>query len=127
MSTLNDLHHYVGGDLSASGTGDIKTAADDERSKQRVLRRLLTNPGSYIWHPDYGAGLGRYIGTVIDAAQMCGLIRAHMRLEESVAQSPMPKVTVTQLQNGIGGFRISIQYVNAATGRPVVLDFNVEK
>ena len=42
---LNDLSQYVGGDLSPSGTGDLQAANGTLRGQQRVLRRLLMNPG----------------------------------------------------------------------------------
>ena len=51
-TTLADLNHYIGGDLSASNTGDLSSAPGLLRSQQRILRRLLTNPGDYIFHPD---------------------------------------------------------------------------
>ena len=50
------------GDLSLGPTGDLETNSLQEEVKQRVIRRLFTNPGDYIWHPGYGAGIGRAVG-----------------------------------------------------------------
>ena len=48
-----------GGDLSVGPGGDISVAPVEAEVEQRIIRRLLTNTGDYIWHISYGAGLGR--------------------------------------------------------------------
>jgi hypothetical protein len=67
---LSDLNHYIGNDLTASNTGDLQPVDTTVRGQQRVLRRLLTNPGDYIFHPNYGAGLPQWIGRTADLAEM---------------------------------------------------------
>lgn len=121
---MNDLFHYFGGDLNASATGDLRPVSGPERTKQRILRRLLTNPGDYIWHPDYGAGLPRYVGSVIDVSQMQALVRGQVLLEESVARTPEP---IVEVQTIPGGMTVTIQYVEADTNTPQLLSFNVTK
>ena len=59
---MPDLAHEFGADLQAGPTGDLALADGAALGRQRVLRRLLTNPGDYIWHPTYGAGLARFVG-----------------------------------------------------------------
>lgn len=118
---MNDLYHYFGGDLNPSATGDFQTASGPERTKQRILRRLLTNPGDYIWHPEYGAGLPRYVGSVINVRQMKALVRGQVLLEDSVAKSPEPVIDVQAIQ---GGMTVSIQYTDKDYG-PQALSFNV--
>ena len=54
---MPDINHLWGNDLAFSATGDLATADVPTLTQQRVLRRLLTNPGDYIWELDYGAGL----------------------------------------------------------------------
>ena len=49
---MPDLSHEFGADLLAGPTGDLAVAAGAGLGRQRVLRRLLTNPGDYIWQPD---------------------------------------------------------------------------
>lgn len=125
---LADLYNYIGADLLPSATGDLQTATNTLRGQQRVLRRLLTNPGDYIFHPTYGAGLPRYIGQPADVPKLTALIRGQMLLEDAVAQNPAPVVTVTPIANAAGGgFFVSIKYVDAPSGQPVTLDFNVSK
>ncbi len=126
--SLADLDQYVGTDLSASLTGDLATADGTKRGQERVLRRLLTNPGDYIFHPDYGAGLPGYIGRTADLAKLRALVRGQMLLEDAVARSPAPVISVAAIPDGQGGgFAISIRYVDAPTGDPVALDFDVSR
>ena len=51
-----------GGDLTINATGDLQLSTGTQLGQQRVLRRLLTNAADYIWQPDYGAGLGQFVG-----------------------------------------------------------------
>lgn len=121
---LNDLIQWVGEDLSASATGDLGTVNADLRTQQRIVRRLVTNQGDYIFHPDYGAGLPGKIGDTADVPAIRGLIRTQLRLEEGVAQTPEPQITVTPITNGIA---VGILYTSSVTRRPVSLSFNVNK
>lgn len=126
MSTLADLYHYFGTDLAPSNTGDLLTVTATTRGQQRVLRRLLTNPGDYIFQPDYGAGLARWIGVTADLAAMRALIRGQMLLEPSVAAQPEPNVQVTPIANQAGGgFAVAISYTDEPSGQPVILSFDV--
>lgn len=126
MSTLADLYHYFGTDLSPSNRGDLLTVTAITRGQQRVLRRLLTNPGDYIFEPEYGAGLAKWIGANADLAAMRALIRAQMLLEPSVAVQPEPDVSVMPIANQAGGgFAVAISYTDAPSGEPVVLSFEV--
>ncbi|WP_200893987.1 hypothetical protein [Xanthomonas sp. MUS 060] len=125
---LSDLSHYVGGDLSPSGTGDLQAANGTLRGQQRVLRRLLTNPGDYLFHSDYGAGLPQYVGQPADIPKIRALIRGQILLEDAVAKSPAPDITVAPIQvSGGGGFAVSIKYHDAASGQPVNLNFDMSK
>jgi phage baseplate assembly protein W len=117
-----DVGHYFSGDLGLSATGGLQAAEGAIFSRQRILRRLLTNPGDYIWEPDYGAGLPRYIGRKLDLAAITALIRSQMYLESSVQQQPEPQIHVTPIMNGIF---VRISYVEAETGRTETLSFEV--
>lgn len=125
---MNDISQYVGGDLSPSGTGDLQAANGTLRGQQRVLRRLLTNPGDYIFHPEFGAGLPQYVGQPADIAKIRALIRGQILLEDAVAKTPAPVINVTPIRGGVsGGIAVSIKYHDAASGQPVTLNFNVSK
>ena len=121
---MPDIYEYVGDDIQTSPTGDLATVEGTLEGQQRVLRRLLTAPGSYIWHPTYGAGLGQFIGKPQTAAQIQGIVRAQMLLEASVAQNPAPTVSVTFTPSGV--FTVNIGYVDAQTGTSLTLSFDVD-
>jgi hypothetical protein len=87
MSGSNqDLDHDFGGDLALGPTGDLATVTGTVLGQQRVLRRLLTNAGDYIWHLAYGAGLPAVIGTPVDAVTIEGMVRGQIFLEAAVAR-----------------------------------------
>lgn len=125
MATLNDLYHFWGTDLSASASGDLLSVAGTQRGQQRVLRRLLTNPGDYIFQPEYGAGLPRFLGQPIDTQKITAAVLAQMVLEDAVAQSPAPTVVVAQVGSDNTAFSVNIAYTDAATSKPVTLSFTV--
>lgn len=122
---IKDLHHFWSDDLSTSHSGDLLTVDGTQRGQQRVLRRLLTNPGDYVAHPTYGAGLPAWIGEPVDDGKVAALIRSHMLLEECVAKLPPPTVTVQVLDSDPGAFAVTIAYNDADSDKPVVLAFTV--
>ncbi|MBR8182085.1 phage tail protein [Burkholderia ambifaria] len=119
---LSDLSQWYGGDVSASATGDFQTATADTRSQQRIIRRLCTNPGDYIFHPDYGGGLPKLIGSNASVSEVRAIVQSQLRLEESILQLPAPVVAITPIT---AGMQIQIQYTDALTRKPVLLSFDV--
>ena len=126
---LADIQHLWGTDALTSPTGDLGIATDATRSQQRVIRRLLTNPldangpPDYTLHPDYGAGLARYVGTNANLAKIRALIRGQMLLEDSVSKTPQPQITLTQPDPTT--LSVYIRYTIAASGAPATLSFTV--
>lgn len=118
---MSDLHHFIGGDLSVSATGDLLAADGPVKTQHRILRRLLTSVGDYLWHPSYGAGVGRLVGQVIDLQHITGLIRGQMLIETSVAQKPEPVIAVRAITDGVS---CSIRYTDAVTKTAQTLNFN---
>lgn len=121
---MRDLFHYVGSDLSISATGDLQPVSGPERGKQRVLRRLVTNPGDYQAHPDYGAGIGRFVGAVLDIPAIRALIMAQLQLESAIARTPRPEVSVTALQDGVA---VDIRYQDVPSGQWQNLAFTLDR
>jgi phage baseplate assembly protein W len=119
---VNELAHMVGGDLSLTSTGDLTLSSGLTRSQERILRRLMTNPGEYIFQPNYGAGLPQFIGQPLTVAKVRGVIRSQLLLEESVSHTPEPQIDVVAIPDGIA---VSIRYTDANTGAPTALSFNV--
>jgi hypothetical protein len=121
---MADLAHWWSNDLSAGPAGDLLPVDGAVRGQQRVLRRLLTVPGSYIWHPEYGAGLQLYIGEAVDPSVIEAVVRAQIALEAAVLQTPDPEIIVQQIPNGVW---VRIIYTDAETGLPVTLSFDVNQ
>lgn len=111
--------HIFGNDLQLSATGDLLLVSGVAETRQRILRRLLTNLGDYIWELDYGAGLPAKVGRKANAAQITGIVRSQIFQEQSVAQTPAPKVTVSVNPNGT--VTCNITYTDAPTQQPVAL------
>lgn len=120
---MADLALLFGGDLSVGPTGDIALADTMLLTEQRVLRRLLTNTGDYIWQLTYGAGLGKFVGVPGAPAAIAGVARAQMFQEASVANSPAPVIGAVA---GVDGtVTLTIRYADAASGQTNLLSFPV--
>ena len=91
---MADIAHDIGSDLVIGVTGDLATSSGSENVRERVLRRLVTNPGGYIWHLDYGGGLPSFVGTPANAAAIRTTVRGQMLLEAAVARTPVPDVAL---------------------------------
>ena len=122
---MSDAQLGWGGDLGSSETGDIVVVGRPELGTERVLRRLLTNPGTYIWHPEYGAGLGQLVGQPVDVVGVQALIRSQMRLEAAVARSPEPVVAVQA--DPTGSLSVQVRYADADTSESRTLNFELPR
>lgn len=116
---MTDASLLAGGTLTLSASGDLLTVSDTIEGQQRVLRRLLTNPGDYLWHIDYGAGLGALVGQPANDGRITALARGQMFQEAAVARTPAPVIT-TQVQTD-NAVILSIRYADALTGQSVAL------
>ena len=121
MSGTVDLYLDFGGDLSLSPSGDVQTVADPLKTQQRIIRRLLTNLGDYIWNPLYGAGLPQFIGSPTSVPTITAIVQAQIALENTVAPTPAPVITVSSQPTGV--VTVSIAYTDAATGQSSTLTF----
>jgi hypothetical protein len=117
-----DIAHTYNQDLVVSANGDLLTVDSVAESEQRILRRLFTNPGDYIWQPTYGAGLPAKIGDPFDVATIESIVQSQMYLEDSVVRVPPPDVEVASFPNGM---YVDIDYVEADSGNDVTLSFPV--
>jgi hypothetical protein len=114
-----------GGDLSIGPSGDIAVAPAHVEINQRIVRRLLTNPGDYIWHTDYGAGLGKYVGEPYSPELVEGTILNQLRYESLIASSPLPLVQTDELLQGTFiGASVTIKFQVADTGVPSFVALN---
>jgi hypothetical protein len=121
-----DALHQWGSDLMISSSGDISVVSGPLLGQQRVLRRLLTNPGDYIWQMNYEAGLARFIGQPTNALQIRAVVRSQIFKEATVARQPEPVIDVEVAPGGgAGTVYISIRYVDADTSETQILSFSV--
>ena len=88
-----------------------------------MLRRLLTNPGDYIWQLGYGAGLAKFVGQPTNALQIRAIIRSQIFQETAVARMPEPAIEVAS--DDSGATYVDIRYADAVTGQTQVLSFSV--
>jgi len=134
---MYDLSHYYGADLQVSATGDLLVADVTTTGEQRCYRRLLTNPiltdsagnvtatSDYLFEPDYGAGLGRRVGSPVHIAETTALIQAQLQLEAAVSQSPVaPQVQLISSGDVLGAV---IHYTDAVSSDPVILNFDASQ
>jgi hypothetical protein len=120
---MSDAWHQFGGDLMVGATGDLAGASGATLGQQRVLRRLLTNPGDYIWAPTYGAGLAQFVGSPASAAQIRAVVRSQIFKEAVVARSPEPVIDVEA--DTAGTVYVHIRYADATTGATQILSLSV--
>lgn len=120
---MSDLQHQFGSDLSVGPTGDLATVNSSTLGQQRVLRRLLTNSGDYIWQLGYGAGLAQFVGQPADATRIRAMIRSQIFKEAAVARTPEPVIDVTS--DGIGTVSVQVSYTDAENDTTQVLGFTL--
>jgi phage baseplate assembly protein W len=122
---LNDIYHQFGSDLLVGPTGDLATVTGTLLGQQRVLRRLLTNPGDYIWQLTYGAGLAQFVGQPAVAARIAAVIRSQIFQESAVAATPAPVIDVQPAADGSGSIAVQVRYADADADTPQILTFTV--
>lgn len=120
---MADVAQQFGADLNLASGGDLALASGPQLGQQRVLRRLLTNPGDYLWNPSYGAGLGQFVGQPAAATRIAAVVRAQIFREVAVARTPEPVIEVSVLNSGV--VTVSVRYADATDGTAQVLSFSV--
>lgn len=120
---MTDLYLDFGTDLNFAPNGDVQLATGSTLTNQRLARRFFTNPqqtntsgnpiarADYIFHPEYGAGLGRYVeslGNSVTQRQIELLMAGQARLESAVAPLPLP--TASSAFKPTGELDVSLRY-----------------
>jgi hypothetical protein len=119
---MYDLFHEWCADLAVGSGGDIALASGSDMISQRVCRRLLTNPGDYLWNLDYGGGLARFIGQPARSTEIEAVITSQLLLETAVPTSPAPQVTTTVADIANGYVIANISYVDPTSQNAVTLN-----
>jgi hypothetical protein len=100
-----------GGDIAIGPSGDIAVAPVESELQQRIIRRLLTNAGDYIWHNNYGAGLGTYVGEPYSPTIIEYIVSVQLQQEPLIVTLPPPSVLVSQSSEGaFSTSSVKIQY-----------------
>lgn len=120
---MADLALQFGGDLSVGPSGDVALANGSVLTQQRILRRLLTNGGDYIWQLGYGAGLAQFVGQPGAPTAISGVARLQMLQEAAVASTPPPVITTAADVSGT--VTLSLRYADAASGQSDLLSFSI--
>jgi hypothetical protein len=118
---MYDIFHEWGSDLAVGSGGDLAIASGSDVVSQRVCRRLLTNPGDYIWSTAYGGGLAQFVGRPTNSTDIEAVIMSQLLLETAVPSSPAPQVTTTCIDPASGNVAVDIIYADPTTQRSVVL------
>ncbi len=119
---MYDIYLEWGTDLSVGSNGDLALVNGSTQTNQRVMRRLLTNPGDYIWNLAYGAGLGSFVGSTADLLDIEAVIRNQISLEAAVPSTPAPNVMVQTI--AVGGYVVAdITYSDPSSDSSVNLNF----
>jgi hypothetical protein len=119
---MNDIYLEWGGDLVAGNGGDLALATGTDTISQRICRRLLTNPGDYLWTLDYGGGLARFVGAPADPAKIEAVVRDQLGLETAVPTHPVPVVKASVVDAANGYLVTKITYNDPASKQPVQLN-----
>lgn len=120
-----DAYHIIGEDLQLDADNDLALVSEVDETNQRILRRLLTAKGGYIWHPTFGAGLQRYVGAPLSLEninQIKSDEKAELFQDAAVAKSPAPELEFKTTSNG---FLNSIRYHNLDIDSLETLSFEV--
>lgn len=106
-----DLDAFFGQDIKISSGSDISLIGDDANVVsgkaeliQRVVRRLLTNPGEWLPFPNYGGGLRRYVDAKLTTSLLLRIkadILTQLSLEPDIVKSPPPTVDISTISGGI--------------------------
>jgi hypothetical protein len=108
--------------LVVSSSGDLALVTASQTTSQRVRRRLLTNPGDYLWNLDYGGGLALFVGAPTSSSRIEAVVRGQLALETTIAATPSPQVSA-RLVDGANGYVVAdIFYADRASSLPVQIN-----
>lgn len=114
---------YFNDDLQVSSTGDYATVQGQDALKQAIKSRLITAPGEYAVHPEYGCGVSRWLKKRMSKSDLDNL---RQTIIDQMSKEPriqkVNDVEVTLLSSG-EGVHISIRVT--AIGREQSFATNV--
>jgi hypothetical protein len=118
---MYDIFHEWASDLAVGSGGDLALSTGPGTVNQRVCRRLLTNPGDYLWNLDYGGGLAQFVGAPASPADIEAIVTTQLALETAVPTVPTPQITASVVDSANGYVNVTIIYADPSTMAPVQL------
>lgn len=110
-----DVYHIIGNDIQLDSTNDLQLVFDTNETNQRIMRRLFTNKGGYIWNSKWGASIPWKIGEPFSQEVYQDIIKevkAAVLEDDDVAKDPPPVIQIETVFNGIICY---IRYYNLAS------------
>lgn len=118
---MYDIFHNFGSDIEVSSSGDLALSAGTDVTNQRVYRRLLTNPGDYLWNLNYGGGLAQFIGMPVSTADIEAVVSTQLALEAAISATPAAQVSVALANAADGCVVANIVYADPSSASPISL------
>lgn len=134
MPSQTDLYLEWNSDFVLTPGGSLQLASGWDVCRQRIVRNLITNSAQtlpdgtmtapdYIWHPDYGLGLGTMVGqNISDQEQQDIVAKTTKAVQSDVSTLPgaAPKVTFSKGSSNTTVVGISVPLSNTQTGKIAV-------
>lgn len=104
-------------DLELTASGDYATIEGQEALRQAIRIRLMTSPGEYAIHPEFGCGLGRWVKRRATQAERDSLRQTIIdQLSQEERIQNVEEVTVESFTSGtINGIKVFVRVI--ALGR----------
>jgi hypothetical protein len=127
MATTDaDLYFEWGQDLQLTAAGDLLLASGWDQVRQRIERRVFTNPATlqdngapiradYYFHPTYGLGARAHGGDILNNAfiqKMTQLLNQGILVDQGVDTAILPTITSQQLSVNSVLFTILVYLAN---------------
>jgi hypothetical protein len=122
INDMFDVFHEWGGDLAVGSAGDLALVTGSQTTSQRIRRRLLTNPGDYLWNLDYGGGLASFVGTPAPSSNIEAVVRTQLALEATVAAAPAPQISARLVDAANGYVVANITYADQMSSLPIQIN-----
>lgn len=123
-----DAFHVYGEDLQLDSNGDVLLVDGDDYISQRIIRRLFTTAQDYFQHPEFGAGIGGFIGLVNNKAlqdKFKSTLIENLYYDEAVSKDNPPSIMFDFSINNI--LQCFITYYNLVTNESVELNFTLQQ
>ena len=99
-----DIYHEIGDDIQLDSTNDLLFVHDTTETNQRIMRRLFTNKGTYIWNSKFGASIPWKVGESLSLEvykDIVNQVTASVLEDDDVAKSPPPEINIKTTSNGL--------------------------